>query len=94
MNGSSSMLYTMGMAISRAMDLGYEVSVLIDGQWLSGHVAAHDGTGLVLEQEDSSHSVVRMERVNAVTIHAESPYRQQIASGAMPMPGPRIAAEG
>ena len=87
---SSSMLYTMGMAISRAADLGYDVSVLIDGQWLEGRVAAHDGTGLVLEQDGGSHSVVRMERVCAVTIHAESPYRQEI-SGARPMPGPREA---
>ena len=92
MNGSSSMLYTMGMAISRAHDLGYDVSVLIDGQWLHGHIAAHDGTGLVLEQDDASHSVVRMEKVNAVTIHAESPYRQEI-QGARPMPGPRLTTD-
>jgi hypothetical protein len=93
MNGSSSMLYTMGMAVSRAADLGYEVSVLIDGQWLHGHIAAHVGSGLVLEQDDASPSVVRMEKVNAVTIHAESPYRQQLASSAMPMPGPRLAED-
>lgn len=88
MNASSSMLYTMGMAISRAMDLGYDVSVLIDGQWLHGRIAAHDGTGLVLEQEDLTHSVVRMDKVCAVTIHAESPYHQELTA-ARPMPGPR-----
>lgn len=87
---SSSMLYTMGMAISRAMDLGYDVSVLIDGNWLHGHVAAHDGTGLVLEQEDLTHSVIKMERVCAVTIHAASPYHHEITA-ARPMPGPRAA---
>lgn len=92
MNGSSSMLYTMGMAISRAADLGYDVSVLIDGHWLQGRVAAHDGTGLVLEQDGNSHSVVRMEKVCAVTIHAESPYRQEI-QGARPMPGPRLTTD-
>ena len=90
MNGSSSMLYTMGMAISRAMDLGYEVSVLVDGHWLQGRIAAHDGTGLVLEQEGLVHSVVRTERVSAVQIHAESPYHQEITA-ARPMPGPRAA---
>ncbi len=89
MNGSSSMLYTMGMAIDRAHDLGYDVSVLIDGQWVHGRIAAHDGTGLVLEQESATHSVVRVEKVCAVTIHAESPYMHQI-NGARPMPGPRV----
>jgi hypothetical protein len=89
---NSSMLYTMGMAISRAADLGYDVSVLIDGQWIHGHIAAHDGTGLVLEQEGSCHSVVKMDRVCAVTIHSESPYRHQL-NGARPMPGPRFSAE-
>jgi len=88
MNGSSSMLYTMGMAISRAHDLGYDVSVLVEAQWLTGRIAAQDGVGLVLEQQDSCHSVVRMEKVSAVTIHAESPYHQEITS-ARPMPGPR-----
>ena len=91
MNGSSSMLYTMGMAISRAHDLGYDVSVLVDGAWLSGRIAAEDGTGLVLEQDDACHSVVRMEKVCAVTIHAESPYHHEI-SGARPMPGPRAGS--
>jgi hypothetical protein len=86
------MLYTMGMAIGRAHDLGYDVSVLVDGQWLSGRIAAEDGTGMVLEQEDSCHSVIRMEKVCAVTIHAESPYHQEIAA-ARPMPGPRPSSE-
>ncbi|GAA1936401.1 hypothetical protein [Nocardioides marmoribigeumensis] len=88
MNGNSSILYTMGMALGRAHDLGYDVSVLVDGQWLHGRIAAEDGTGLVLEQESAAHSVVRLERVSAVTIHAESPYHQEI-TGARPMPGPR-----
>ena len=87
----SSMLYTMGMAINRASDLGYEVDVLVDGQWLTGHVAANDGVGLVMEHDDGQHSVVRVERIAVVKIKAESPYRQEI-SGARPMPGPRAAA--
>ena len=71
---SGSMLYTMGLAISRAADLGLEVSVLVEGQWMQGQVAAYDGTGLVLEQRGGSHSVVRAERVAAVNVHSTSPF--------------------
>lgn len=86
----SSMLYTMGMAINRAMDLGYEVSVLAEGHWMHGQVAAHDGVGLVLELDDATHCVVRTESIAAVHIKADSPYREQITA-ARPMPGPRTA---
>ena len=92
MNGSSSMLYTMGMAIGRAHDLGFDVSVLVDGQWLHGRIAAEDGTGLVLEQEAAAHSVIRLERISAVTVHAESPYHPEITA-ARPMPGPRTGTD-
>ena len=85
----SSMLYTMGMAISRAEDMGFDVAVLIDGHWIEGRIAAQDGVGLVLEHESLEHSVVRMERIAAVRIMSESPYRQELAASAMPMPGPR-----
>lgn len=88
----SSMLYTMGMAISRAEDLGLDVSVLVDGHWIEGHIAAQDGVGLVLEQALSEHSVVKMDRISAVRIMSESPYRQQLVAGATPMPGPRVVS--
>lgn len=71
---NTSMLYTMGLALTRAADLGYDVSILLEGQWLHGRVAAHDGVGLVLEQGDGTHSVVRTERIAAVTVHSASPY--------------------
>jgi hypothetical protein len=89
---SSSMLYTMGMAISRAQDLGFDVAVLVEGQWIQGTIAAQDGVGLVLEHDMAEHSVVRMESIAAVRIMSESPYRQELtATGAMPMPGPRAS---
>lgn len=88
----SSMLYTMGMAISRAQDLGFDIAVLVDGHWIEGRIAAQDGVGLVLEHDSAEHSVVRMERISAVRIMSESPYRQELTvSGAMPMPGPRAS---
>jgi hypothetical protein len=93
----TSMLYTIGTALSRAADNGVPVSVLVEGQWLQGRVAASDGTGVVLEGADGGHSVIRMERVSAVTVQADSPYRNApiaqgpelsfAGSGARPMPG-------
>ena len=90
---TTSMLYTMGMALSRAQENEFPVRVLVDGSWLEGHIAAYDGTGLVLESPSGQHSVVRVERVAAVTVSAESPYRAPIESSetAHPMPGPRAA---
>ena len=92
-SSSSSMLYTMGMALDRAAENSLDVRVLVDGSWLEGAVAAYDGTGLVLESADGQHSVVRSERISAVTVCSESPYRAPIESGdySRPMPGPRAA---
>jgi hypothetical protein len=89
----TSMLYTMGMALDRAKENGFTVRVLVDGSWLEGGIAAYDGTGLVLESASGQHSVVRAERIAAVTVSAESPYRAPIEGSdkAHPMPGPRAA---
>jgi hypothetical protein len=86
---NSSMLYTMGMAIGRAADLGFDVALLVQGQWLEGRIAAQDGVGIVLEHGESQHSVIRMDSVSAVKIMSESPYRDEITSSAMPMPSGR-----
>jgi hypothetical protein len=90
---TTSMLYTMGMALDRAQQNGFSVRVLVDGSWLEGGIAAYDGTGLVLESASGQHSVVRAERIAAVTVSAESPYRAPIEPGdaSYPMPGPRGA---
>jgi hypothetical protein len=99
----SSMLYTMGMALDRAAENGFSVRLLVEGCWLDGHVAGNDGTGVVLENAQGMHSVVRTERISAVQVTAESPYRTSIPRGsvhaatsfgaeddlARPMPGPR-----
>lgn len=87
------MLYTMGMALDRAHENGFAVRVLIEGEWLEGSIAAYDGTGLVLESASGQHSVVKAERIAAVTVSAESPYRAPIegTDKAHPMPGPRAA---
>jgi hypothetical protein len=98
----SSMLYTMGMALDRAAENGFAVRLLVEGAWLEGHVAANDGTGVVLEDAHGQHCVVRTERVSADQVSAGSPYRAPLDRGSSrtgghdpeddlvrPMPGPR-----
>jgi hypothetical protein len=103
----SSMLYTMGMALDRAAENGFAVSLLVEGSWIHGQVAANDGVGVVIETQDLHHCVIRSERIAAVDVHAESPYRAPITAGAdwadcpaggtedltgaRPMPGPRAS---
>jgi hypothetical protein len=101
---NTSMQYTIGTALSRAHEAGHCVEVLVDGHWLTGQVVAADGIGVVLENSESEHSIVRMERIAAVRVHSSAPERRRIrpapplpeerfADGAMPMPGPRVPAE-
>ena len=98
----SSMLYTMGMALDRAAENGFSVRLLVEGCWLDGHVAGNDGVGVILENAQGMHSVVRTERISAVQVSAEAPYRAPLDRGSTnadpfdtedelsrPMPGPR-----
>jgi len=88
---SSSMLYTMGMALDRAAENGHDVTLLVEGTWLSGRIAANDGTGVVLEGFEGEHCVIRTERVSAVKVLAASPY--QSIAGARPMPGAHVSPQ-
>lgn len=94
----ASMLYTMGMALDRAAEHGHPVRLLVDGSWIEGNVAAVDSQGVVLETAAGHHSVVRVERVAAVSVASESPLRAPIARSpyrdetvVRPMPGTRSA---
>jgi hypothetical protein len=92
----SSMLYTMGMALSRALDNNASVDVLVDGEWLRGTVVLYDGTGVVLDNGED-HSIVRVDHITAVKVMSMSPMRAELEGRAtafgepMPMPGPRMA---
>jgi hypothetical protein len=88
---SSSMLYTMGMALDRAAENGYDVTLLVEGTWLSGRIAANDGTGVVVEGFEGEHCVIRTERISAVKVLAASPY--QSITGARPMPGTHVSPQ-
>jgi hypothetical protein len=92
----SSMLYTMGTALDRAADSGVGVSILVEGTWVEGQVAAVDSMGVVLESPDGKHAVIRVDRIAAVKVHTESPFRAPITQlAAEPLaatvPGPRTA---
>ena len=84
MSYNESVLYTIGTALNRARDNDVPVSVLVEGQWLTGRIAAVDGHGVVLQSDESEHSVIRMGSVSAVRIFAEGPRNASIASGGVP----------
>lgn len=92
---SFSMVYTMGTALSRALDDHGEVSVLVHGKWLTGMVVISDGHVLVLDGDDE-HSIVKVDQIGAVRIHSRVPVRTGIENGhpdfrePIPMPGPRM----
>lgn len=93
----TSMLYTMGMAIDRAAENGFEVELLVQGHWVAGLVAANDGVGVVLEMAEGQHMVAKYDHIAAVKVMSCSPVRVPIGAGfglgpqdeATPMPGPR-----
>jgi len=96
MGFETSMVYTMGMALNRALETNSEVSVLVDGQWLNGAVVVTDGYGVVLDN-GTEHSIVKMDRVTAVRVLTRVPNRAGIDEGhdsfsqPMPMPTPQMA---
>jgi len=85
---SDSVLYTIGTALNRAHDNHVAVQILVEGQWLTGHIAAVDGHGVVLHSDDSEHAVIRMGSVSAVRVFAAAPGRASINGtvSAVPMP--------
>ncbi|MGZ4638315.1 MAG: hypothetical protein ACXV2J_04565 [Actinomycetes bacterium] len=103
MTAFSSMQYTIGTALERAREGGHVVEILVDNHWVSGLVAASDGLGVVLDNNGIEHCIVRLERISAVRVSARAPMLQTAVadrldddlmfSGAMPMPGPRLAAD-
>ena len=84
MSYSESVLYTIGTALNRARDNDVPVSVLVEGQWLSGRIAAVDGHGVVLQSDEAEHSVIRMGSVSAVRVFAEGPRNPSIGTGTAP----------
>ncbi len=68
-----SVLYTIGTALGRAKENDVPVALLVEGQWLTGRVAAVDGHGVVLTSDQSESSVVRVDSVSAVRMFAPLP---------------------
>ena len=88
---SDSVLYTIGTALNRAHDNNVDVQILVEGQWLTGRVAAVDGHGVVLHSTSNEagvaeHSVIRMGSVSAVRVFAAPPMATPLPEGVSPMP--------
>ena len=66
------MSYTIGTALTEARDNQDRAELLVEGHWLHGQVTAVDGFGVVIEREDGSHSVIRIESIAAVEMPASS----------------------
>jgi hypothetical protein len=69
----NSTIYTMGTALNRAHDNQVPVALLVDSHWISGHVVATDGHGVILDSGGQEHCVVRMESVSAVRVMTAAP---------------------
>jgi hypothetical protein len=85
---NDSVLYTVGTALNRAHDSGVPVQILVEGQWLSGRVAAVDGHGVVISSDEAEHSVIRMGSVSAVRMFAAAPHHASLPGGASAMSMP------
>jgi sRNA-binding regulator protein Hfq len=85
---SDSVLYTIGTALNRACDNGVAVQILVEGQWLTGRVAAVDGHGVVLQSEEAEHSVIRTASISAVRVFAAAPQRAPLQGAVNPIPMP------
>ena len=64
----TSVIYSMGTALSRAKDQDMPVAVLVGNDWVRGRVLAIDSHGLLLETDSYEHCVVRLEAISAVRI--------------------------
>ena len=63
----SSTLFTVGTLLRHAQDAGTPVRVLVQGQWLDGHVVGADSMGVVLDDGGSQQVLVKLDQVVAVT---------------------------
>ena len=70
MSSGSSMQVTVGSTLARAWDQDQDVDVLVEGQWISGRIAALDGMGVAIDGYDFERFVIRLETVSVVRIRA------------------------
>lgn len=85
MSGSATL--TVGSTLRYAEDDGSTVELLVEGQWLSGGIAALDGDGVMLTTDDSS-TLVRLASISVVKVYAAGAAPQP----AVTAPAPVVAA--
>lgn len=66
------MSYIIGSALTEARDNKDRAELLVEGHWIQGQVTAVDGFGVVIERDDGSRSVIRIESIAAVEMPASS----------------------
>jgi hypothetical protein len=81
----TTMLLTVGQALDRAQIEGVPVRVLMSGEWFSGTIVNTDSQSLMLDSEDGTSYVMRVDAITCVASATSS--RQQVPSQPTP---PRI----
>ncbi|HYH74130.1 MAG TPA: hypothetical protein VD764_13005 [Nocardioides sp.] len=66
MTKMSSTMFSVGTLLRHAEDSGAGVQVLVQGEWLAGHVIGCDGLGAVLDDGAGDQLLVRLDSVVAV----------------------------
>ena len=66
MTKMSSTMFSVGTLLRHAEDTGAGVRVLVQGEWLAGHVIGCDGLGAVLDDGAGGQFLVRLDSVVAV----------------------------
>ena len=64
------MQITVGSTLGRAWDQDQEVDIMVEGLWVSGRIAALDGTGVAIDSDNFERYVIRLEMISVVRIRS------------------------
>ena len=88
----TSVILTIGSALTRAQQDGTEVAVLVQGQWFRGHVNGLDGHGLAIDDGQGHDLLVRLDHVAVLQVDQEQDVWADEDPAAHPdIPRPRAA---
>jgi len=72
----TTMMLTVGQALDRAQNEGIPVRVLMSGEWFAGTIVNTDSQSLMLESEDGTSYVMRIDAITCVA--SVTPARTQV----------------
>lgn len=85
----TSVILTIGSALTRAEQDGTEVAVLVQGEWFRGHVRGLDGHGLMLDDGQGHDLLLRLEHVAVLRVEQEpDPWANEGADDDTALAGP------